>query len=158
GATEPAARALARGDRLAAEGKNAEAAIAYREALRVAVPGWSRRGRAVGALTVALDGAGDQAGRAPAAVGEGPEMGRGPSFANAAGNGLSCALAAGAHIDELSPLVVEGIDAPNVGADRVSELFELQVQVARKKGDAKSAHDWAEKWIHFLEASARAAK
>src|SRR5262245_43823717 len=38
GATEPAARALARGDRLAAEGKNAEAALAYREALRVALP------------------------------------------------------------------------------------------------------------------------
>jgi tetratricopeptide (TPR) repeat protein len=157
GATEPAAQALARGDRLAAEGKNREAAEQYREALRVAVPGWSRRDRAVESLTFALDEAGDKAGCAQAALDELPKMDRGPSFANAAGNGLACALAAGAHIDELSPLVIEAIDVPNVGSDRVSELYELEVAVAKKKGDAKAAREWAEKWIHFLEESARAA-
>src|SRR5215471_5365756 len=144
GASEPAGQALARADRLAAEGKNAEAAAQYREALRVAVPGWSRRDRAVESLTFALDEAGDKTGCAQAALDELPKMDRGASFANVAGNGLACALAAGAHVDELSPLVVEAIDVPNVGADRVSELFELEVGAAKKKGDAKAVHEWAQ--------------
>jgi tetratricopeptide (TPR) repeat protein len=158
GSSGPADTALARADRLAAAGKPAEAVAQYREALRAAVPGWPRRDHVIDALTFELDEAGDKAGCAQLALDEAPKMERGPEFANVAGDGLSCALDAGAHVGELVPLVVEGIDAPNVGADRVSELFELLVGAAKKRGDAAAAHSWAEKWIHFLEATARAAK
>ena len=156
--TSEADRALSQADRADAGGKFAEAASGYREALRLAPPGWALRDRAVESLTFALGEAGDKKGCAEAALELVPKMERGPSFANAAGNGLSCALAANAHAVELIPIVIEGLDAPDVGADRVSELFELLVEAARKKGDDAGAHAWAEKWIRFLEDSARHAK
>src|SRR6516162_6401272 len=47
-------QALARADRLYGEGKNAEAADAYREALRLAPPGWLHYARAAESLLFAL--------------------------------------------------------------------------------------------------------
>src|SRR5262249_55353494 len=120
-------------------------------------PGWPRRDGAVESLPFALDEAGDKAGCAQAAIGELPRMERGPSFANVAGNGLSCALAAGTDVDALVSLVTEALDAPGVGADRVSELYELLVQEAKKRDDRAAVKAWAEKWLACLEGeSARA--
>lgn len=156
--TSEADRAIERADRLDAAGKFADAAAGYREALRVAPAGWALHDRAVESLTFALDEAGDKKGCADAALELVPRMEHGPSFANAAGNGLACALKADEHIDELVPIVIDGIDSPNVGADRVSELFGLLVDASKKKGDAAGAHEWALKWIKYLEDEARHAK
>src|SRR5262249_29048181 len=116
------------------------------------------RDHVIDQLTYMLDESGDKAGCAQLALEEAPKLERGPVFANVAGDGLSCALETGAHIDELVPLAVEAIDAPNVGADRGSELYQLLVEVAKKRGDEATARTWAQKWIQYLEASARAEK
>ena len=55
----PADAALARADRLLADHKIAEAAAAYDEAITLAPPGWSGRGRAINARLGALQKTGD---------------------------------------------------------------------------------------------------
>src|SRR5262245_57462875 len=54
GSASDADAALARADRLDAAGEHGKAAQEYREALRVAAAGWSRRDRVVESLTFTL--------------------------------------------------------------------------------------------------------
>jgi thioredoxin-like negative regulator of GroEL len=80
---------LARADRLAGEGKKAEAAAAYRAALPK-LPA-DKRPRAIESLLGALMMAHDAEGCTKAALELVPPMPRGPSFANAVDLSLSCA-------------------------------------------------------------------
>ena len=81
--------ALARADRLNAEGKKKEAAAAYQAAL-AQLPA-DKRPRAVESMLAALEMAREPDACAQAAVEIVPPMPRGPSFANAVGTALGCA-------------------------------------------------------------------
>src|SRR5215472_8401380 len=82
--------ALARADRLYGQGKNAEAAEAYREALRLAPPKWPPYARAVESLLFALQRIHDSKSCAQTAREAYPRLAQTPSAANVAGSGLDC--------------------------------------------------------------------
>src|SRR5205807_9336234 len=82
---------IARADRLANEGKHAEAAKAYDEAIKAAPKGWSRLGRAAESLTFALFQSKDYEHCAARALDLYPRVRGTYSAANVAANGLSCA-------------------------------------------------------------------
>src|SRR5262245_28762846 len=91
GARTPADQAIARADRLANEGKHAEAAQAYAEAIHAAPKNWSRFGRAAESLIFSLDFARDNARCVEEALVLYPRVKGTYSAANVASVGLSCA-------------------------------------------------------------------
>src|SRR5439155_9616437 len=91
GTKSKADEAIARGDRLANEKKNAEAAQAYEEAINAAPKGWSRFGRAAESLTFALYGAHDYEKCSARALELYPRVRGTYSAANVASMGLACA-------------------------------------------------------------------
>jgi tetratricopeptide (TPR) repeat protein len=155
---------LALADRANAEGRRAEAANLYREALQTAPESWSRRPRAIESLVAALQGAGALEDCAQAALKAVPTLPRGPSFANAAGTGLQCALSAGKDavwrrdaIARLEPWVKSALAVPGLLADDRSGLYEVLVQSAEASGDHQRAKQLAADWLAFLDGeSARA--
>ena len=157
----PAESALARADRLGAEKKFVEAARGYAEALRLAPDGWVRRGRAVESLIFSLRKADDLEGCASVSRQEAPRLERGPSFANSAATGLSCALdgpedapwRAGA-LAALEPLVRESLTLEDVLADDRSGCYEMLVNFRKERDDEAGAKELAETWLSFLEAEA----
>jgi len=162
---DPAAAALARADRLSGERKPAEAAAAYREALRVAPPDWPRRSRTLESLLIALQSSGGLQECADTARVEGPRMERGPSFANAVATGLGCAEAApseatwrDADLAALTPMVEEALGLEGVLADDRSSLFGALLDRREEQGDDAGAKQLAGRWLDFLEGeSAKAA-
>jgi len=160
----PAEAALARADRLAADGKPAEAAAAYAEALDLASPGWTGRGRALVSLLGALDKSGDLEHCAAVARREAPGLERGPSFAAATAAGLGCATEApddaawrASAIADLEALVEESLGLENVLADDRSSAYGTLVELRDARGDEPDAKAMAERWMRFLEAQAAAA-
>lgn len=161
----PADAALVRADRVNGEGRPAEAAPLYREALARGGPGWAGRGRAVDALLLALTEAEDWQGCAREGEAQLPPLPRGASFANGAALALSCALSAPddapwrpAALDRLEALAREGLSAPGALADDVAGLHEELVQAREARGDRAGAREAARRWWRWLEErSARAA-
>lgn len=152
---------LARADRLAGEGKHAEAAAAYRAALGKLPK--DKRPRAVESLLASLTMAHDAAGCAKAAEELVPSMPRGPSFANAASYGLGCAAElggdAGAQATKaLLPLAEEAVGLPGLLADDRSGLYELLVDVHDQAGDAAGKKALAARWLAFLDGEAARAR
>src|SRR4029450_2015038 len=86
------AEILARADRHYAAADYKNAAAEYREALRVAPPGWTRSARATESLLFALYQTKDYVGCADAARDVFPRFEKTSSAANVAASGLSCAL------------------------------------------------------------------
>src|SRR5207253_6296123 len=82
---------IARADRLANEGKHAEAAAAYAEAIHAAPKNWSRLGRAAESLLFSLDFARDSARCVEEALVLYPRVKGTYSAANVASVGLGCA-------------------------------------------------------------------
>jgi tetratricopeptide (TPR) repeat protein len=160
----PADAALARADRLGAEGKTAEAAAAYTEALRVAPAGWTGRGRALASLLAALQKSDRLEECAALARRETPALERGPAFAGAAAAGLGCATDApesaawrAAAIKDLEALVVESLALDNVLADDRSSAYGQLVDLRDARGDKAGAKEMAGRWLTFLETQAAAA-
>jgi tetratricopeptide (TPR) repeat protein len=160
----PADAALARADRLGAEGKAVEAAAAYTEALRLAPAAWTGRGRAVASLLAALQKSGNLEQCAAVARRETPALERGPAFAGASAAGLQCAVDApesapwrAAAITELEALVVESLALDNVLADDRSSAYGVLVDLADARGDKAGAKEMAGRWLTFLENQAAAA-
>jgi tetratricopeptide (TPR) repeat protein len=155
----PAESALARADRLAAEGKAAEAAAAYKEALGLGPPGWPSRGRAIVSHLAALDKAGELEQCAAVARRDAPALERGPAFAAAAASGLACATGApegaawrAAAIAALEPLVEESLTLGNTLADDRSSAYGALVELRQERGDATAAKATAGRWMDFLDA------
>jgi tetratricopeptide (TPR) repeat protein len=149
--------ALARADRLDAEGKKKEAAAAYRAAL-VQLPA-DKRQRAIESMLAALAMAHEADACTKAAVELVPTMPRGPSFANATATGMGCA--AELKGDErtramavLAPLGDEALKLPGLLADDRSALFEMMVDLRDEAGDAAGKKAVAARWLAFLEGEA----
>ncbi len=155
------AAALARADRLAAEGKKAEAARAYREALPALSP--DRSARAIESLLAALSMSKQAAACAEAATELVPAMPRGPSFANAAAFGVGCAdrlpeADARKALPKLAALAEEALALPGLLADDRSGLYEQLVELRDKAADAAGKKALAARWLAFLEGEAARAK
>jgi tetratricopeptide (TPR) repeat protein len=160
----PANAALARADRLGAEGKPAEAAAAYTYTLHIAPAAWAGRGRALGSLLAALQKSGDVEQCAAVARRETHALERGPAFAGASAAGLQCAIDApesapwrSAAIKELEALVVESLPLDNVLADDRSSAYGMLVDLREARGDKAGAKELAGRWLTFLESQAAAA-
>jgi tetratricopeptide (TPR) repeat protein len=160
----PAEAAMARADRLLADGKVAEAAAAYDEALGLAPAGWAGRGRAINARLGALQKTGNLETCAALARRETPGLERGPAFAAAAATGLGCAAEAPADaawragaVAELEPLVEASLGLETVLADDRSSAYGLLVDQRDERGDAPGAKAMAGRWMDFLDAQGKSA-
>jgi|SRR5581483_773520 len=163
GAGSRADAALARGDRLANEGKHAEAAKAYEEAIAAATKGWSRLGRAAESLSYSLLQSHDYAKCADETLKLYPRVRGTYSAFNVAANGLSCASDLeqhGATFEALEKAARETLDDPKIplSADDRSGLYETLIGAREAVKDEAGAHTLREQWAAFLEGEAAKAK
>src|SRR5712692_6249240 len=158
---------LARADRLYGEEKNAEAAAAYREALRRAPLRWKPRARATESLLFALQSTKDFASCADTARAAFPKLAQTPSAANVAAIGLDCALSIDANdprrANLVAALAVDGrqvIDHPRPGwaADDVSSVYDELAQERAAAKDESGRREVLTGWARFLEGEASRAK
>jgi len=152
---------LALADRAHAEGRGADAAKLYREALQKAPEQWQQRPRAVESLVGALQGARALEDCSQVALKAVPTLPRGSSFANAAAMGLQCALSAPKDapwrpdaLAGLEPWVRSALGIPDLLADDRSGLYEVLVQSAEAQGDKQRVRQLAGDWLAFLEREA----
>ncbi|MBU8898016.1 thioredoxin family protein [Corallococcus sp. M34] len=154
---------LARGDALYGEGKPTEAAEALTLALSEAPADWSRRGRALESLTMAMYGAKQHEACARKAIEELPRVPRSLSWANSVLNGLTCAMslpednAAGAelrHALEAKAREALGPPAITMTADDRSGLYEILTETREADGDKAGSRAVAEQWLAYLEGEA----
>src|SRR5216683_492895 len=124
GTKSKADEAIARGDRLANEKKNAEAVAAYEEAIEAAPKNWSRFGRAAESLVFTLYASRDYDKCATEALRIYPRVKGTYSAANVASEGLACASEKPenrATFDALEKATRETLDNPKIplsGDDR----------------------------------------
>jgi tetratricopeptide (TPR) repeat protein len=153
---------IARGDRLWNEGKNAEAAKAYDEALANAPRRWSRFGRAAESLTFALYQAKDYERCATRALELYPRVRGTYSAANVASNGLACTIETPKHtnFDALEKATRETLDDPKIplSADDRSGLYIALIDARNAVKDEEGARTLREQWAAFLESEAAKAK
>ena len=163
----PEEQVLARADRLYGEGKSAEAAAAYREALSAAPADWPHYSRAVESVLFALSQSGDHATCARVAHEAYPRLRGTPSSANVAASGLDCALSLPAQDSLRAKLVAEfeGYAREVVSnsklvlaADDRSGVYGTLVGARQDAGDSTGAKQVAEEWASFLDAEAARAK
>jgi len=158
--------ALIRADALAAQGKQAEAAKAFDEAIAEAPKNWPRLGRASESLIFALSR--DPQRCAERALALYPRVRGTGSAVNVASTGLSCAtdldakswnrseLVAGLEKATSETLAAAGRIA--MSADDRSSLYESLVDARDQAKDDTSAHKLREEWAAFLEKEAAKAK
>ena len=158
---------LARADRLYGEKKNAEAAAAYREALRKASPQWKSRARVTESLLFALQSTRDFAACADTAQATFRKLAQTPSAANVAAIGLDCALSIDAEDPRRANLVaalaqdarqVIGHPRPGWAADDVSSVYDELAQERAAAKDESGRHEVLSDWARFLEGEASRAK
>jgi tetratricopeptide (TPR) repeat protein len=163
----PLEAALLKADRLNGEGKKAEAAAAYREALDQAPAGWPPYGRAVVALLFVHQMQDENAKCLALAREALPKLAGAPQSVMAARSGLDCALglkkddpARAAALVEMETATRKTLEPPGVGAaaDDVSTSYLSLIQARKDAGDAAGATKDAEAWAAFLEAQAKAAQ
>jgi tetratricopeptide (TPR) repeat protein len=165
--SSPAEAALVRADRLNGEGRKAEAAEAYREALDQAPSAWPPYGRAAAALLF-LHQTTDAEPKCVALAREVlPRVTGTPAAAVVALGGLDCALALDEKDPARKPAIAEAEAAarrvvadPKTGAaaDDISSAYPSLIQARKDAGDEAGAKKDAEAWAAFLEAQAAAAK
>jgi len=165
--SSPAEAALLRADRLNGEGKKAEAATAYHEALDGAPAAWPPYGRAVVALLFLQQSLNEEAKCLALAREALPRLGGSPASVMVARSGLDCALGLGKDDAGRAVALVEMEAATRktvadaslaAAADDVSTSYLSLIQVRKDTGDAAGARKDAEAWAAFLEGQAAAAK
>lgn len=158
---------LARADRLYADGKNAEAAAAYRKSLALAPRGWSRYGRTVESLLFALGSSGDPAGCALLAREAYPRVRNTPSEANVAASGLGCAVDLPADYPKRAEIVgdferrVRAVMADpkrDMSGDDRSGLYQTLIAAREDARDAAGRERLTREWSNFLDGAAARAK
>jgi tetratricopeptide (TPR) repeat protein len=160
---------LIRADALAAQGKQAEAAKAFDEALAAAPKNWPRAGRAAESLVFALLQSHNSQVCAERALALYPRVRGTGSAVNVAGTGLSCAtgldpkkswnrseLVAG--LERATRETLADADKIKMSADDRSGLYESLVDAREEAKDAAAAHALREQWSAFLDAEAAKAK
>jgi tetratricopeptide (TPR) repeat protein len=159
--------ALVRADRLYGEGKNAEAAEAYREALRLAPQGWPEYARAVESLIFALQRVHDSKGCATTARDAYARLSQTPSAANVAGSGLDCAVSMKANDPEREKLIADLRQAcrelisgsrPDIAADDLSSVYISLVDEREAAHDEIGKKKLESDWAAFLEGAAASAE
>jgi len=165
--SSPAEAALLRADRLNGEGKKAEAAAAYREALDAAPAAWPPYGRAVVALLFLQPSLSEEAKCLALAREALPRLAGSPASVMVARSGLDCALGLGkedaarvAGIAEMEAATRKTVTDASLGAaaDDVSTSHLSLIQARKDAGDSAGARKDAEAWAAFLEGQAAAAK
>jgi hypothetical protein len=145
---------LAKADRLYGERKPVEAAEAYQAAFAALPKENPRRGRALESWLTTLYFAQKFEPCADAAVANVAGLPRGPSFANAASVGLSCAMESKRGVDVLEPLAVEALKLNGILADDRSGLYDSLVSLKADRNDDAGAKALAREWLTFLEGEA----
>jgi tetratricopeptide (TPR) repeat protein len=166
-AGSPAEAALFRADRLNGEGKKAEAAAAYREALAAAPAGWPPYSRAVVALLYLHQSLHQDALCLALAREALPLVAGSPASVTVARSGLDCAVkldkadaARAAAVVELEAATRKTLGDRAIGAsaDDLSSSYASVVEARKDAGDTAGARQDAEAWASFLESQAAAAK
>jgi tetratricopeptide (TPR) repeat protein len=158
-------RLLAGADRLYAEGENARAAAAYREALDVAPADWPAYGRAVEALLFAYAVTDADESCVELAREALPRLRHTAHAISVSASGLDCTLGLPASPSrdatraDWETAVREALADPGVdaSADDRSGAWQTLVRAREDAGDAAGARAAAETWAAFLEAQAAAA-
>jgi tetratricopeptide (TPR) repeat protein len=166
GETGPDAK-MERAERLYGEGKSAEAAAAYREALNAAPAGWPRYGRATESLLFALTDSEQFAEAARVARDALPRLRSTSSAANVAGSGLSAALGMSEKDSSRRELIEffekatrEVLSDPTIkmaGDDRSGAYIAL-LDARQAAGDSAGAKRVAWEWATMLESEAARAR
>ena len=156
--------ALVRGDRLAAAGKDAEAAKAFEEAIAAAPKNWPRFGRTAESLMFALSSNNEKC--AIRALELYPRVKGSVSSANVAATGLSCAASVEQEhprrielLQKLEKATQEVFDNPKIvlSDDDRSGLYMALIEARDVSGDDEGTIELKVKWSRFLdEAAARA--
>jgi len=159
---------LARADALAGQGKQAEAANVFDEAIAEAPKNWPRLGRASESLVFALLQSRDPQRCAERALALYPRVRGTGSAVNVAGTGLSCATGLDSKSWNRSELIaglekatretLAAADKIAMSADDRSGLYESLVDARDQAKDETSAHKLREEWAAFLEGEAAKAK
>ncbi|HUM02822.1 MAG TPA: hypothetical protein VL084_11070 [Thermoanaerobaculia bacterium] len=158
---------LANADRLFAEGKNAEAAGAYREALKALRPDSPSYARTVESLLFALSSSDQHEACAVVARDAFASLRSGPSAANVAGSGLDCALSMkegdprkAGLVSELAAQARSVLEGPKAGlaADDVSALYQTVAEERKAAKDEAGERKVLEAWASYLEGEAAKAK
>ena len=158
---------VASADKLASDGKHAEAAKLYEAALATAPKGWPRYGRTAESLLFSLGAIPDNEQCAARAIELLPRLKGTTSGANVAAGGLGCA----SDLEEKNPrrgewLVVlekatrQALDDPKLdlsGDDR-SGLYITLIGAREAVKDKDAAKKLTQDWATFLEKSAASAK
>lgn len=158
---------LARADRFYGEGRHADAAREYREALARAPENWPRYGRAVESLLFSLRRTEDEKGCAETAREAFPGLRRTASAANVAASGLDCALDLKPE-DPARPGLVSALAAdsreivsarrPDIAADDISSVYEILAAERGAAGDEEGKKKVLSERAAFLEGEAARAK
>ena len=160
--TKPAASAdaaLARGDELLAQGKYADAASAYDEALKEGGRSFAEHDRAVASFTWALMSSGQSKVCAETAAAEAPLMARSQTFSRVVLAGVSCvnqdqtAAWAEAARKTLEPLAAEAVALPLTLRDHRFQLYQQLMSAADARGDKAALKRWGDLWLKELDAT-----
>jgi tetratricopeptide (TPR) repeat protein len=165
--SSPAEAALLRADHLNGEGKKADAATAYREALAASPTAWPPYGRAAVALLFLQQSLKEDAKCLAQAREALPRLGGSPASVGVARSGLDCALGLGKDDAGRAAAIVEMEAATRktvadaslaAAADDISTSYLSLIEARKDAADAAGARKDAEAWAAFLEAQAAAAK
>jgi predicted negative regulator of RcsB-dependent stress response len=167
GAVSAPDKLLVQADRLAAEGKHAEAVKVYESALAKSDKSWRRYGRTAESMLFSMSMADQNEPCAIRAAAMYPRVKGTASAANVASTGLSCALALeetnakrATLAETLEQETREVFDDPKItlsGDDR-SGLYIALIDARDQAKDEKGAHELREQWAAFLERMASEAK
>jgi len=159
---------LIRADALAGQGKQAEAAKAFDEAIAAAPKGWPQLGRASESLVFALLQSRDPQRCAERALALYPRVRGTGSAVNVASTGLSCATDLDAKswnrseltsgLEKATRETLAAADKIKMSADDRSGLYETLVDAREQAKDETSARKLREEWAAFLEGEAAKAK
>jgi tetratricopeptide (TPR) repeat protein len=158
---------LARADGFYGEGKNADAAREYRDALSRAPENWPRYGRAVESLLFALQRIHDEKGCAETAREAFPRLRRTSSAANVAATGLDCALSLKpedpARFSLAAALAADSQEIvsarrPDIAADDISSVYEVLAAEREAARDEEGRKKVLSERAAFLEGEAARAK
>jgi len=154
----PAANtALAQGDALLAL-RPADAAKAYREALRLAPADWPRRDLAEASLVVALQDSRQWQQCAETAATEAPSMKREPAFGRIVVAGMWCVTSAkdvpglDSAARRLEALAKEALSLSSTVRDHRDELYRTLMYLSVNRGDEGKATEWGNRWLAELDA------
>ncbi|MEO8379726.1 MAG: tetratricopeptide repeat protein [Acidobacteriota bacterium] len=158
---------LGNADRLASDGKHAEAAKSYDQAIAAAPRSWKNFGRTTESLIFSLSMADAQERCATRALALYPRVKGGPSAANVASVGLSCAAALDKEngqrrtlLEKLEQATRETFDDAKIvmSDDDRSGLYLSLIEARDAAGDDDGVVKLKHEWSAFLEGAAARAK